>query len=187
MARDCEKIKMPRYVALLGSINVGGNRLTMAELRAAFESEGFTNVETVVASGNVLFDHDERPTRGLEEKLEHLVRAKFDMRSIVAVRSAEEIRSAIEDNPFTGHGADGEVHTVFLDGEVDPAQFRVLVEDQAGRGPERLASGPRALYIDFVGGVAGSRLTGAFLERRLGRRGTARNVRSLARILTKMR
>ena len=53
---------MARYVALFGSINVGGNRLTMADLRAAFEAEGFRNVETVVASGNVLFDHDARPT-----------------------------------------------------------------------------------------------------------------------------
>jgi hypothetical protein len=31
---------MARYVALFGSINVGGNRLTMADLRAAFEAEG---------------------------------------------------------------------------------------------------------------------------------------------------
>jgi uncharacterized protein (DUF1697 family) len=178
---------MPRYVALHGSINVGGNRLTMAELRAAFESEGFSNVETVVASGNVLFDHDERPTHGLEEKLERLVRAKFDMRSIVAVRSADEIRSSIEDNPFTGHGEDAKVHTLFLDGEADPAQFAVLVADHEGRGRERLALGPRALYIDYVDGVGESRLTNAFLERRLGRRGTARNVRSLARILAKMR
>ena len=57
---------MPRYVAFFGSINVGGNRLTMADLRAAFEAEDFANVETVVASGNVLFDFPERPTRGLE-------------------------------------------------------------------------------------------------------------------------
>ena len=177
---------MPRYIALLGSINVGGNRLTMAELRAAFESEELANIETVVASGTVLFDHDERPTPGLEEKLERLVRAKFDMRSVVAVRSADEVRSAIEDNPFTGHGADAHVHTMFLDGEADPAQFAVLKADQAERGPERLALGPRALYIDFVEGVAASRMTAAFLERRLGRRGTARNVRSLARILAKM-
>ena len=58
---------MPRYVAFFGSINVGGNRLTMADLRYAFEREGFENVETVVASGNVLFDFDERPTDGLED------------------------------------------------------------------------------------------------------------------------
>jgi uncharacterized protein (DUF1697 family) len=177
---------MPRYVALLGSINVGGNRLTMAELRAAFESEDFANVETVVASGNVLFDHDDRPTRGLEEKLEFLMHDRFEMRSIAAVRNAAEIRVAIEENPFTGHGEDHLVHTMFLDGEVDPAQFRVMVADHEGRGGEKLAFGERALYIDYVDGVAGSRLTGPFIERRLGCRGTARNVRSLARILAKM-
>ena len=46
---------MARYVALFGSINVGGNRLTMADLRAAFAAEGFADVETVVASGNLIF------------------------------------------------------------------------------------------------------------------------------------
>ncbi|WP_421847522.1 DUF1697 domain-containing protein [Novosphingobium sp.] len=177
---------MPRYVALLGSINVGGNRLSMAELREAFEREGLEQVETVIASGNVLFEHEERPTEGLVDMLAWIMRERFDMDSMVAVLGAAELRSAIEDNPFTGDGADANVHTMFLDGEADPAQFRVLVEDQAARGPERLALGPRALYIDFVEGVSASRMTGAFLERRLGRRGTARNVRSLARILAKM-
>jgi ribosome-binding factor A len=40
---------MPQYVALLGSINVGGNRLKMADLKAALEGEGFRNVSTEVA------------------------------------------------------------------------------------------------------------------------------------------
>lgn len=177
---------MPRYVALLATVNVGSDRLSMAELRAAFEREGIEDVETVIASGNVLFTHEERPTGGLEDMLQWILRERFDMESMVAVRSAEEIRSAVEDNPFTGDGADGNVHTMFLDGDADPAQFRVLVTDQAARGPERLALGPRALYIDFAEGVAASRMTGAFLERRLGRRGVARNVRTLARILAKM-
>jgi len=181
---------MPRYVAFLGSINVGGNRLTMAELRHALEREDFENVETVVASGNVLFDHDERPTRGLEEKLEHVLRDRFDMTSIAAVRSRNEVAEAIAGNPFAEDGDEKLVHTMFLERDADPAQFRVLVADHEGRGPaqspERLAIGPRALYIDYVAGVAGSRLTGPFIERRLGCRGTARNVRSLARILAKL-
>lgn len=177
---------MTRYVALLGSINVGGNRLTMAELRAAFESEGFLNVETVVASGNVLFNHEARPTRGLEEKLEHLLRHRFGMRSIAAVRSRDEVAAAIADNPFNGVGEDSRVHTMFLDQEADPAQFRVLVAANEGRGPEKLALGPRALYIDYVDGVGQSKLTAPFIEKRLYCRGTARNMRSLARIVAKM-
>ena len=54
------------------------------------------------------------------------------------------------------------------------------------RGLEKLAIGERSIYIDFVNSVAESKLTSAFIERRLGCRGTARNVRSIARILSKM-
>jgi uncharacterized protein (DUF1697 family) len=177
---------MPRYVALLGSINVGGSRLTMAELREAFEADGFADVETVVASGNVLFSHDERPTRGLEEKLELLVSHRFGMKTIAAVRNRDEVVEAIRGNPFAGQGDEAMVHTMFLDRDPDPAQFRVLAADQEGRGPEKLAIGPRALYIDYIEGVGNSRLTAPFIERRLQCRGTARNMRSLARIAAKM-
>lgn len=177
---------MTRYVALFGSINVGGNRLTMADLRHAFEREGLTGIETVVASGNLLFDYDDRPLDGLEDLFAHVLRDRFDIDSFVAVRDRAAIAEAVEGNPFTGIGADNLVHTMFLGAQPDPAAFAKLAADHAGRGPETLAIGNRSLYIDFVDGVGNSRLTSAFIERRLGTRGTARNVRSLARILAKM-
>jgi len=110
---------MTRYVALFGSINVGGNRLTMADLRYAFEREEFEDVETVVASGNVLFSFDDRPTDGLEDQFAHMMRERFDMKSYVAVRTAAEIRAGIESNPFRCDRADNMVHTHFL--AVSPA------------------------------------------------------------------
>lgn len=177
---------MSRYVALLGSINVGGNRLTMADLRWAFEREGLEGLETVVASGNLLFDYDERPLEGLEDLFAHVLRDRFDIDTFAAVRDRAAVAEAIEGNPFTGIGADNLVHTLFLEREPDPAAFAKLAADHAARGPEKLAIGPRSLYIDFVEGVAGSKLSNAFIERRLGCRGTARNVRSIARILAKM-
>ena len=177
---------MPRYVAFFGSINVGGNRLKMADLRSAFEAEGFSNVETVVASGNVLFDFPERPTRGLEEKLGLMLAERFHMNAAVCVRDRDEVAAAIAENPFAGENEDKFVHTLFLEAQPTPAQFDDLIATRAGRGPERLAPGSRALYIDFGDGVADSKLTSAFMERRLGCKGTARNMRSLARILAKM-
>lgn len=177
---------MTRYLALFGSINVGGNRLKMADLRYAFEREEFENVETVVASGNVLFDFDERPTEGLEELFAFMMRERFDIDSFVAVRTREEVRVYVEDNPFVGGSEDKFVHTHFLDGQPSEEQFAKLVSDHQGRGEEKLALGDRCLYIDYVNGVGDSKLTAAFIERRLGCRGTARNVRSLTRILTKM-
>lgn len=177
---------MPRYIAFLGSINVGGNRLTMADLRYAFEREEFENVETVVASGNVLFDYDERPTDGLEDLIGHMMADRFDIDTFAAVRNLAELRQAIEGNPFAATGDEQKVHTLFLSAEPDPDNFAALAQVHAGRGPERLAMGPRSLYIDYVDGVGSSRLTNAFIERRLGARGTARNIRSLRRIQDKM-
>ena len=177
---------MPRYVAFFGSINVGPNRVLMADLRHAFEREGFDNVETVVASGNVLFDFDERPSDGLEEMLGHLMADRFDIDSFAAVRTQGELAGAITGNPFAVDGDEARVHTLFLSAQPDADAFAKLQADHAGRGPERLAMGDRALYIDYVEGVGASRLTNAFIERRLGCHGTARNMRSLARILEKM-
>ncbi|WP_260580987.1 DUF1697 domain-containing protein [Sphingopyxis sp. PET50] len=177
---------MARYVALFGSINVGGNRLKMVDLRSAFEAEGFSNVETVVASGNVLFDHDARPTPGLEEKLAMMVYDRFDMTSAVVVRDRDELASGVSDNPFAGTNEDRIVHTMFLTDRPSREQFDRLVGDHMGRGGEKLALGNRMLFIDFGDGVADSKLTGGFIERRLGCKGTARNMRSIARIVAKL-
>jgi uncharacterized protein (DUF1697 family) len=92
----------------------------------------------------------------------------------------------VEGNPFTGIGKDNLVHTLFLERQPDQAAFDKLAADQAMRGLEKLAIGERSIYIDFVSSVAESKLTSAFIERCLGCRGTARNVRSIARILSKM-
>ena len=176
---------MARYIAFFGSINVGGNRLTMADLRWAFEREGFSGVETVVASGNVLFDFDDRPTEGLEELFAHMMADRFDMASYVAVRSRPELAALLAADPFP-EGDEAKVHALLLSGQPDPAALARLVADHAARGPERIAAGDRALYIDYVEGAGQSRLTNAFIERRLGLRGTARNRRSLQRILAKL-
>ena len=177
---------MPRYAAFFGAINVGANRVTMVDLRHAFEREGFEDVETVVASGNLLFAFEERPSEGLEELLAFVLADRFDIVSFAAVRSRDEVARAIAGNPFAADGDEARVHTLFLSAQPDAEKFARLAADHAQRGPERLAMGDRALYIDYVEGVGGSRLTNAFIERRLGCRGTARNLRSLTRILARM-
>ena len=177
---------MTRYVAFFASMNVGGNRLLMADLRDALEREDIEDVETVVASGNVLCSFDERPSDGLAEMLAYIVKDRFGFDTFAAVRNADEVRSAIEDNPFHGKGADNLVHTHFLERQPDPDQFKVLLASHEGRGPEKIALGDRCLHIDYVYGVGTSKLTAAFIERKLDCRGTARNMRSLQRILDKM-
>jgi uncharacterized protein (DUF1697 family) len=47
---------MNKHIAFLRAINVGGHTVKMDTLRQLFESLGFTNVETFLASGNVIFE-----------------------------------------------------------------------------------------------------------------------------------
>ena len=176
---------MAQYVALLGSINVGGNRLKMDELRAALEDEGFENVQTVVASGNVLFEHDKAPDAALEQRIAQVIKDRCGINSFAAVRSRDELRSAIEDNPF---GKDGEaryVHTIFLDQPLDRNAFETFAKSYDG--PERLAAGKREFFVDYAEGVGRSKLDPAMAKAKVLKcRATARNLRSLQRILDKM-
>ncbi len=177
---------MSRSVAFLGSINVGGNRLLMVDLREALEREDFANVETVAASGNVLFDHVPTPSDGLAEKIAWILREEFAIDSLVVVKTRDELAAVIADNPFAASGNPANVHTMFLSEDPGAFQMKALTMDHAGRGNERIAAGPCALHIDYVDGVARSRLTGDFIARRLGIAGTARNMKSMTRILAKM-
>ena len=177
---------MTRYCAFFASMNVGGNRLRMADLRDALEREDLEDVETVVASGNVLFSFDERPDEGLTEMLSFIVNDRFGFPTFAAVRDTDGVRAAIEDNPFKDSGEAKFVHTLLLEREPEEGGFERICADYEGRGPEKLALGDRCLFVDYVGGVGDSRLTTGFIERRLGCRVTARNIGSLRRILEKM-
>jgi uncharacterized protein (DUF1697 family) len=174
-----------RYVALLGSINVGGNRLKMDELKAALEKQGFRGVATVVASGNVLFDHDKAADAKLERQIADVVKDEFGIDTFAAVRSRAELAAAIEDNPFRKDGEAKYVHTIFLEQPLDRAAFKAFAK--AHDGPERLAPGTREFFVDFRDGVARSKLDPAMKKAKVVKgRATARNLRSLQRMLDKM-
>lgn len=177
---------MPLYVSLLGSINVGGNRVKMADLAEAVANAGFENATTVAASGNVIFDHRKGDVSALAGRIAKTIEETFGIASLVVVCDREDIASAIDDNPFHGDGQDKFVHSIFLDCQPSQADFDALVAEHRAKGGERLALGKRVLYLDYVHGVGVSSLTGPFLKRRLGCRGTARNMTSLKRILAKM-
>ncbi len=176
---------MARYVALLGSINVGGNRLKMAELKAALEKAGFEDVATVTASGNVLFEHDRAPDEELQQAIETVLQDEFGIASFAAVRSRAELAAAIDDNPFAEDGEAKFVHTVFLEQPLDKRRFETFAADFDG--PERLAAGTREFFVDYAHGVGRSKLDPAMKKAKpVQGRATARNIRSLRRILSKM-
>ena len=73
---------MSQFIAFLRAINVGGHTVKMDELRRLFETHGFLNVETFIASGNVVFDTEAENAQLLEKNIEKLLQEALDMRSL---------------------------------------------------------------------------------------------------------
>jgi len=175
---------VPRYAALLSSVNVGGNWVAMADLRAALTQCGLVNVSTVTASGNVIFDHAQAADSALAREIGDCVAQRFGFRTFAAVRAADELKAAVAQSPFRGENEDKMVHIHFLDQPLGPARYAALLE--AHKGPERLAPGEAHVHIDYGDGAGRSKVTAPFLEKHLGCMGTARNLRSLERIIEAM-
>jgi uncharacterized protein (DUF1697 family) len=92
---------MPRYVALLRGVNVGGkNAVPMPALKAAFEDAGFQDVATYIQSGNVLFTAPASGQTDLARRIEQMIRAAFDhYDASVVLRSRSQMRAVVERAP----------------------------------------------------------------------------------------
>ena len=92
---------MTRYVAFLRGINVGGHKkIKMADLRRAFGSWGFTDVKTLLATGNVAFCADETQCDALASSIEAGIESTFGFEVGVIVRTLASITDLVSANPF---------------------------------------------------------------------------------------
>ena len=123
---------MARHVALLRGINVGGNnKVSMAELREAFEDAGHTNVRTYINSGNVVFDG---PAKVAEDDIETVLEARFEIPLVVVLRSHRQFRAVVEKAP-DGFGRKPDLHhsdVVFLKAPLTSRQAMKVVELREG-------------------------------------------------------
>ncbi len=92
---------MPRHIAFLRAINVGGRNVTMAALRELFESLGLAKVETFIASGNVIFECSSRSGAALQTKIEAHLRAALGYEVATFVRSDTEVNAIACYQPFS--------------------------------------------------------------------------------------
>jgi uncharacterized protein (DUF1697 family) len=91
---------MSRYIAFLRAINVGGHNVKMEELRALFESLGFSNVETFIASGNVIFEAEPENDRELQKQIESHLHKSLGYEVATFLRTTAEIGKIACYKPF---------------------------------------------------------------------------------------
>jgi uncharacterized protein (DUF1697 family) len=89
---------MARYAAFLRG--VGPTTAKMPELKAAFEAAGFTEVKTVLGSGNVVFSAPRAAHTTLERKAEAAMQKALGKTFMTIVRSAEELEALLGSTPY---------------------------------------------------------------------------------------
>ena len=92
---------MSVYAALLRGINVGGkHRVSMGQLKQTMEEAGYTNVQTYIQSGNVLFESG-IPENRLAVALEELFEKRFGFPVSVILRTAKQLQEILDHVPYT--------------------------------------------------------------------------------------
>lgn len=91
---------MPRYVAFLRAINVGGRVVAMATLKKEFEKLGFSDVETFIASGNVIFRSPSKSTPAMERRIEAALEKALGYQVSTFVRTDAEVLAIAQHEAF---------------------------------------------------------------------------------------
>jgi len=176
---------VPRYFAFLRAINVGGHTVKMDTLRRLFEAVGFANVETFIASGNVIFDAPARKPGRLEQTIEKALAADLGYAVATFLRTPAEVNAIAALQPFPDYdpAAQDGLYVAFLKSGLDGASRRALsamrsrIDDFHHVG--------REVYWLRRRRLGESDFTGAKLEKAIHATATMRNMTTIAKLVSK--
>ena len=175
---------MPRHFAFLRGINVGGHRVKMDRLRELVEALGFAQVETFIASGNVIFSSPSSDVHALEERIADHLHEALGYEVPTLIRSQSELDSVAAHEPREPPTADPSVYVIFLPEAAD-ADFRQSLEGLSTDTDKFEFAGREAFWV-ISGKLSESPLFGKdFTKVTGGGPTTMRNMKTVRRLLAK--
>ena len=173
---------MPKYIAFLRAINVGGRVVKMDALKQHFAMPGFKNIATYIQSGNVVFDHTNTDTEILTKKIEQKLHKELGYEVKTLLRTPADIESVIKNNPFSNHAEDMALHVTFLSAIPDPELLTQLISMQIES--EKFNCIDNILYVLVKKGKYGeSKFSNNFIEKKLKLSATTRNWATVNKML----
>ena len=177
---------MPKYVAFLRAINVGGHVVKMDQLRQLFEALSFENVETFIASGNVIFDTKSKNVAALERKIDRYLHDSLGYPVAAFVRSVDEIAqisafSAFSESELATDG--NQLFVIFISEKPDKAAVEKLMSLRSKI--DDFCCNEREVYWLYRRKAGESKFYGPSLEKVLGIQATVRNVNTVHRLAKK--
>ena len=173
---------MTTFIALLRGVNVvGANPVPMKELVRILESLGLANAKTYIQSGNAVFQVGEKDAAALPEKITAKLRRSLGCAPQVFLLRVDELEAAIKSNPYRGADSDPKaLHLTFLDSAPETSSLKAL--ETFRKDSEQYSLKGRVFYFWAPEGVGRSKLFSR-VEKTLGVAGTARNWRTVCKLL----
>jgi uncharacterized protein (DUF1697 family) len=177
---------VPRYVAFLRAINVGGHVVKMDQLRTLFSGLGFSEVETFIASGNVIFVSPAKDARALERKIEAHLQKSLGYPVATFVRSLPELADVSNHDPFESDEKPAgkvTIYVIFGSAEVSDVGRKALVA--LNTATDRFAVKGREIYWRRSADKFEPPFTNSQLERAASGPVTMRNRNTIERLAKK--
>ena len=174
-----------RYLVMPRGLNVGTrNRVPMAELRLTLADEGYSDVATILQSGNVVVSTESDRPDEVAGDIQRLLRDGFDVNVPCVVRTASHVRRVLDCDPLREVVSDPSRYLVsFLSKEPSPEAVEALLEED--HSPEAIEIRGAEAYVWTPDGVKAMTLSYTYLEKRFGVVATARNWNTLKRIVAR--
>ena len=177
---------MPQYLAFLRAINVGGHTVKMDQLRRLFEALGFANVETFIASGNVIFTSPSKSAKALEQKIEKHLHESLGYEVATFIRTTAELAAIAQYQPFSAAELNDKGNKLYLAFTADPpsaaAKQKLLA---SANETDAFHIHSREVYWLCRTQFHESKFSGALLEKILGMPATVRNSTTVQKMAAK--
>ncbi|MGM0928204.1 MAG: DUF1697 domain-containing protein [Actinomycetota bacterium] len=174
------------FAVFLRGINIGGIRIAMKDLSQVLTESGFAEVQTVLASGNVVLCAGTDDPAAVKESVQATLRAAFGYDAWVIVKSREQVAAIIDGYPFTpaDDGVPRHAYAVMTTGKEVVKQ---MLEDCPGLSPEeRAAAGGDVLYWEVPkGSTLESKLSKHLAKAKYKPLTTTRNLNTMRKVLAK--
>ncbi|MDZ4806561.1 MAG: DUF1697 domain-containing protein [Candidatus Eisenbacteria bacterium] len=176
---------MPRFVALLRGVNVGrAKRVPMADFRALLASSGYSDVQTLLNSGNAIFESADGSTSSHAKRIRAAIDESFNIDVPVIVKSAAEMAAIQTGNRLASIATDPSRLLVAFTGEAGALQSLAGLASLV-KPPEKMLLGEHAMYLWCPNGILESRAAEALLGK-LGQSATTRNWATVTKISARL-
>ena len=170
---------MPTYISLLRGINVSGQKkIKMTDLKSLYEELGFTNVQTYIQSGNVVFEYQVSSPEKLEQVIFDKIKVYYGFEVPNLILSPTIIKTTLKNNPFKG---------------IEKMYFTFLAKNPLKENIEGLGAfnfieefyelKAKVIYFHCPNGYGRAKMNNNFFEKKLKVAATTRNLKTTKKLL----